>query len=136
MKDELIFNTDLHFEHETWRSELDFWQDELESFQNRLNELVMNYTDKDIYANVEKFQNQQILNQPKLQKICCQKCGKFQKVRTVKDVGLFAMINSEKVRRDIRGMVSIVMKTEYQVLFSIIMQRYFARFQRRIRKCR
>lgn len=58
MKEELIFNTDLHFEHETWRSELDFWQDELESFQNRLNELVMNYTDKDIYANVEKFQNQ------------------------------------------------------------------------------
>ena len=58
MKEELIFNTDLHFEHETWRRELDFWQDELESFQNRLNELVMLYTDKDIYANVEKFQNQ------------------------------------------------------------------------------
>ena len=58
MKEELIFNTDLHFEHETWRRELDFWQDELESFQNRLNELVMQYTDKDIYANVEKFQNQ------------------------------------------------------------------------------
>ena len=58
MKEELIFNTDLHFEHETWRRELDFWQDELESFQNRLNELVMQYTDKDMYANVEKFQNQ------------------------------------------------------------------------------
>lgn len=58
MKEELIFNTDLHFEHETWRRELGFWQDELESFQNRLNELVMQYTDKDIYANVEKFQNQ------------------------------------------------------------------------------
>ncbi len=58
MKEELIFNTDLHFEHETWNRELDFWQDELESFQNRLNELVMQYTDKDMYANVEKFQNQ------------------------------------------------------------------------------
>ena len=58
MKEELIFNTDLHFEHETWSRELDFWHDELESFQNRLNELVMRYTDKDIYANIEKFQNQ------------------------------------------------------------------------------
>ena len=58
MKEELIFNTDLHFEHETWYRELDFWQDELESFQNRLNELVMKFTDKDMYANIEKFQNQ------------------------------------------------------------------------------
>ena len=58
MKEELIFNTDLHFEHETWMRELDFWQDELESFQNRLNELVMRFTDKDMYANIEKFQNQ------------------------------------------------------------------------------
>ncbi len=58
MKEELIFNTDLHFEHETWSRELDFWQDELESFQNRLNELVMRFTDKDMYANIEKFQNQ------------------------------------------------------------------------------
>ncbi len=58
MKEEVIFNTDLHFEHETWSRELDFWQDELESFQNRLNELVMRFTDKDMYANIEKFQNQ------------------------------------------------------------------------------
>jgi len=58
MKEELIFNTDLHFEHETWNRELDFWQDELESFQNRLNEMVMRFTDKYVYANVEKFHNQ------------------------------------------------------------------------------
>jgi len=58
MKEELIFNPDLHFEHETWSRELDFWQDELESFQNRLNELIMRYTDKDMFAQVEKFQNQ------------------------------------------------------------------------------
>ena len=58
MKEELIFNTDLHFEHETWNRELDFWHDELESFQNRLNELVARQYDKDMYANIEKFQNQ------------------------------------------------------------------------------
>jgi hypothetical protein len=58
MKEELIFNPDLHFEHETWSRELDFWQDELESFQNRLNELIMRYTDKDMFVQVEKFQNQ------------------------------------------------------------------------------
>jgi len=58
MKEELIFNPDLHFEHENWNRELDFWQDELESFQNRLNELVARHYDKDMYANIEKFQNQ------------------------------------------------------------------------------
>jgi hypothetical protein len=58
MKEELIFNPDLHFEHENWNRELDFWQDELESFQNRLNELVARQYDKDMYANIEKFQNQ------------------------------------------------------------------------------
>ena len=58
MKEELIFNTDLHFEHETWMRELDFWNDEIESFQNRLNELVMRFTDKDMLSSVEKFQNQ------------------------------------------------------------------------------
>ncbi|MGA9269203.1 MAG: hypothetical protein WBV45_01185 [Lutimonas sp.] len=58
MKEELIFNTDLHFEHESWIQELDFWQDELESFQKRLNEMVMQGTEKEMLTSVEKFQNQ------------------------------------------------------------------------------
>jgi hypothetical protein len=57
MKKELIFNTDLHFEHENWSRELKFWIDELSSFQNRLDELVTRWTDKDVLAQVDKFQN-------------------------------------------------------------------------------
>ena len=69
MKNEVIFNPDLHFEHETWSRELDFWKDEIESFQNRLNELVMKYTDKDMYASIEKFQNQFDIQEEALNKI-------------------------------------------------------------------
>lgn len=58
MKKELIFNTDLHFEHENWNRELNFWKDELITFQNRLNELNMRWTEKSILAEIEKFQNQ------------------------------------------------------------------------------
>ena len=66
MNKELIFNTDLHFEHESWMRELDFWKDEIESFQNRLNEMVMRFSDKAIYASIEKFQNQIVIHEEKL----------------------------------------------------------------------
>ena len=62
MKKELIFNTDLHFEHENWNRELLFWEDELVSFQNRLDELVLRWTDKGVLAEVEKFQNHIIVH--------------------------------------------------------------------------
>ena len=58
MNKELIFNPDLHIEHESWNRELHFWEDEMISFQNRLDELVRRWTDKSILAKVEKFQNQ------------------------------------------------------------------------------
>ena len=62
MKKELIFNTDLHFEHENWNRELLFWEDELTSFQNRLDELVLRWTAKEVLAEVEKFQNHIIVH--------------------------------------------------------------------------
>ena len=62
MKKELIFNTDLHFEHENWNRELLFWEDELISFQNRLDELVLRWTAKEVLAEVEKFQNHIIVH--------------------------------------------------------------------------
>ena len=58
MKNELIYNVDLHFEHENWQRELNFWEDELKSFHIRLEELVMRWTDQDVLAEIEKFQNQ------------------------------------------------------------------------------
>lgn len=57
MKREVIYNPDLHFEHECWNRELLFWEDELRSFQNRLEELTSRWTDNEVLAQIEKFQN-------------------------------------------------------------------------------
>jgi len=62
MKQEVIYNSDLHFEHTHWRSELAFWEDELKSFNNRLEELVNRWTDKEVLAQLEHFQNSFILH--------------------------------------------------------------------------
>jgi hypothetical protein len=58
MGKEVIFNSDLHFEHNQWRRELFFWEDELRSFSSRLNELVSRWTKKDVLAQLEHYQNQ------------------------------------------------------------------------------
>jgi len=58
MEKVLIFNSDLHFEHEQWSKDLLFWEDELKSFKKRLNELVLRWTDKNILVQLEQFQNQ------------------------------------------------------------------------------
>jgi len=58
MEQELIYNADLHFEHENWERELDFWADELKSFHLRLEELINRWTDHEVLAEIEKFQNQ------------------------------------------------------------------------------
>ncbi|MDB9755938.1 hypothetical protein OAB20_06600 [Winogradskyella sp.] len=57
METKVIYNADLHFEHNLWRSELSFWEDELKSFDNRLNELVIRWTDKSVLAQLEHYQN-------------------------------------------------------------------------------
>lgn len=55
-------NSDLHFEHMQWRSELSFWKDELKTFNNRLEELVVRWTDKDVLVQLEHYQNSFILH--------------------------------------------------------------------------
>ncbi|CAZ97996.1 hypothetical protein Q4603_03235 [Zobellia galactanivorans] len=62
MKTATIYNSDLHFEHQQWKSELAFWKDELKSFNNRLKELVNRWTDKEVLAQLEHFQNEFILH--------------------------------------------------------------------------
>lgn len=57
MKTQVLFNSDLHFEHVQWRRELLFWEDELKSFTKRLEELVLLWTAKDVLAQLEHFQN-------------------------------------------------------------------------------
>jgi len=63
MERDVIFNSDLHFEHKQWRRELLFWEDELKSLQNRLNELVLRWTDKEVLAQLEHYQNQFIIQE-------------------------------------------------------------------------
>lgn len=58
MKKEIIYNSDMHFEHLNWRRELAFWEDEIKSFKNRLVEIVKRWTDKNVLAQLEHFQNQ------------------------------------------------------------------------------
>lgn len=52
----------MHFEHAQWKLELAFWEDELNSFNNKLNELVFRWTNKDVLAQLEHFQNEFILH--------------------------------------------------------------------------
>lgn len=69
MISEVIFNPDLHIEHESWNREIHFWEDELISFQNRLDELVRRWTDKSVLSQIDKFQNQVYIHRDVLNKI-------------------------------------------------------------------
>lgn len=52
-----IYINDLHFEHEQWKSELDFQKDKLNIFKNRLEEVASKWTKHDVLAKVEHYQN-------------------------------------------------------------------------------
>ncbi len=58
MEKEIIYNSNLHFEHEQWRRELFFWEDELRIYKNRLSELVRRYTTKEVLVLLDHYQNQ------------------------------------------------------------------------------
>jgi hypothetical protein len=62
MEKQVIHNSDLHFEHKLWQRELTFWEDELKSFNNRLSDLVTQWTDKKVLVLLEHYQNQFILH--------------------------------------------------------------------------
>ncbi|MBT8245740.1 MAG: hypothetical protein HKP48_07875 [Winogradskyella sp.] len=69
METQVIFNTDLHFEHVQWNRELSFWEDELKSFNKRLEELVVRWTDKEVLANLEHYQNEFILQDKRIDEL-------------------------------------------------------------------
>lgn len=52
---------ELHFEHKLWMNEVEFYKTELSVFNKRLTEVAGMYTDKDVLASLEHFQNQFIL---------------------------------------------------------------------------
>ncbi|UAM97641.1 hypothetical protein K8354_15250 [Polaribacter litorisediminis] len=59
---EVLFNSNMHFEHTQWKGELAFWRDELKSFNNRLSELVTRWTDKEVLSQLEHYQNEFIFH--------------------------------------------------------------------------
>lgn len=69
METQVIFNSDLHFEHVQWNRELSFWEDELKSFNKRLEELVKRWTIKDVLAQLEHYQNQFILHDKRIDEL-------------------------------------------------------------------
>jgi len=66
MVSQVIYNSDLHFEHTLWKNELLFWKDEIKSFQNRLDELVVRWTDKSVLKELSTFQNSFIIHRNKI----------------------------------------------------------------------
>ena len=66
METQVVYNSDLHFEHERWRSELFFWKDEMRSYRNRLEELVTRWTDRKVLAQLEHYQNEFILHEGRI----------------------------------------------------------------------
>lgn len=68
METEVIYNSDLHFEHTLWKNELLFWKDEIRSFQNRLDELVAKWTDKKVLKRLNEFQNSFITHEKNFHK--------------------------------------------------------------------
>ncbi len=59
---EVVYDENLHFEHQNWKSELDFWKDELKSFNNRLSELTTRWTNQEVLKQLEHYQNEFILH--------------------------------------------------------------------------
>ena len=55
MEANVIFNSDLHFEHSQWQNEILFWKDEIQTFQNRLDELTNRWTDKKVLEQLDEF---------------------------------------------------------------------------------
>ena len=52
---------DLHAEHKEWLNKLAFCKDEIKMMRNRLAEVAGKYTDHEVQAMVEHFQNQLIV---------------------------------------------------------------------------
>ncbi len=58
MTEKKIYLSDLHFHHKLWINELNFWEEELKIFTKRLEEVIIKWTDNDVKAHLEHFQNQ------------------------------------------------------------------------------
>lgn len=49
--------SDLHFEHVTWKRQLDFEKDDLKFMQERLQEVASDWTSEDVLSQVTQYQS-------------------------------------------------------------------------------
>lgn len=69
MTTQVIYNSDLHFEHVKWKKELLFWKDEIKSFQNRLDEIIIRWTDDKVLAELGQFRHNFLSEIKKIDKL-------------------------------------------------------------------
>lgn len=62
MEKQVLYNDNMHFEHNQWKGEIAFWKDELKSFNNRLSELITRWENKEVLALIGHYQNQFIVH--------------------------------------------------------------------------
>ncbi len=66
METKVVYNEDLHFEHEQWKRELDFWEDELLTFKHRLEEMLTKKPDKLVLSKLDNFENRFRIHEKKI----------------------------------------------------------------------
>ncbi len=66
-KQESIF--ELHADNQEWMNKLDFYKDDIKILTHRLEEITSKNTDKEILAEVEKFQNQLFIQNSNIDQI-------------------------------------------------------------------
>lgn len=60
---------EVHTEHTDWYSKLDFYKDEIAILENQLEEIVAKNKKPDILTEIEKFQNQFIIQKDNIDRI-------------------------------------------------------------------
>lgn len=62
MEKQILYNSNMHFEHKQWKGEIAYWKDELKSFNLRLSELVTRWATKEVLAQIGYYQSKFILH--------------------------------------------------------------------------
>ena len=58
MEKPFLNSSNMEFEHQRWKGEIEFWKNELESFNSKLSELITRWADKEELAEVGYYQKQ------------------------------------------------------------------------------
>lgn len=66
METKVVYNEDLHFEHEQWKRELEFWEDELLTFKHRLEDMLEKNPDKSILSKLDNYENRFRIHEDKI----------------------------------------------------------------------